>query len=229
VGKPTILPDNVSLREVSIFDAIASNKLFNNYVSDEIDTRIIRNIEWGSVAYLSNSIYGLCNKLNDDVVCDNNYNNNSSDYYTGSGGISNSVNRYGTYNYQGYLIDSLSTDRKVLFDKKSDIIASSTLNIYGVYDLKGGAKEMVMGVNHNLNIERKYYDLYNNVSSSTDIYNSILGDGTVEYGTLDNNFINRDDYLFIRGNLYDENGNIFKYSACNGDKNNKYTFRSVIS
>jgi hypothetical protein len=101
--------------------------------TNNIDTHMMKNTEWGAVAYLAQSTYGK----NAEITT-----NNDSNYYTGGG----SGNAYVT-----------------------NIGQSTTGNIYGIYDMSGGAYEYVMG---NLNsieksaglnpssINNKYIDIY---------------------------------------------------------------------
>ena len=97
------------------------------FISSEVDTHMSKNNEWGAVAYLTQSIYGRCA---DSTTCTEVGINNNKSYITGYGapaGSSSSVTN-GTYN------TSLGKD------------ASTTKNIYGIYDMSGGTLEYVMGV-----------------------------------------------------------------------------------
>ena len=109
--------------------------------TNNFDTHNIKNMEWGAVAYLTQSKYGRCT----DGVCNEIYLNNSSDYYTGrsGGSTSASVSTYGTYSYDDYLISS--SNSKTVKSSGSGTGASTTGNIYGVYDMSGGLYEQVMG------------------------------------------------------------------------------------
>ena len=110
---------------------------------------MLKNNEWGAVAYLTQSIYGRCSS---STSCSEVGINNNSSYVTGYGapaGSSSSVTN-GAYN------TNLGMD------------ASTTGNIYGVYDMSGGAYEYVMG-NYNNTIKNaqfttlpntKYYNVY---------------------------------------------------------------------
>ena len=99
------------------------------------DSHTIRNSEWGMVSYLSQSKYGKYGNSNYTGVNKEVYINNSTGFYTGrsggapSGSVDSSVN--GTYTYE---VDLNGTG------------ASTTGNIYGVYDMSGGSWEHVMGV-----------------------------------------------------------------------------------
>ena len=93
----TIKPDVQSLRSqnVSSFETniMAMNDSDNIYgFATTDDTHMMKNMEWGSVAYLSHSKYGINKEINI---------NNSSGYYTGRSGGSTSASptAEGTYKY----------------------------------------------------------------------------------------------------------------------------------
>ena len=112
------------------------------FVSSEVDTHMSKNNEWGAVAYLTQSIYGRCSN---STTCTEIGINNNNSYKTGYGakaGSSSSATN-GAYN------TTLGKD------------ASTTNNIYGIYDMSGGRYEYVMGV-------------YNNAKSSSG-FNSLPG------------------------------------------------------
>ena len=98
----TVKPNLSSLRSqtISSFETniIKMKNSGNQYgLSTSTDTHMIKNSEWGAVAYLSHSKYGTCA----DSTCKEVNINNSSDNYTGrSGGNSNSeYSLKGTYKY----------------------------------------------------------------------------------------------------------------------------------
>ena len=45
----------------------------------------------------------------------------------------------------------------------------------------------------------------------------------------DNYFIYDDNYIFVRGNLYNDSANIFSYNVSDGSSDSKYSFRVVLS
>ncbi|MDD3392866.1 MAG: hypothetical protein PHE54_04930, partial [Bacilli bacterium] len=122
----TIKPNLESLTNVSVSDFFKNIQKMEtrsnyNFDSSEVDIHMIKNSEWGAAAYLKQSIYGL-------GMTDIGINNNKSEI-TGCGaaagsGATSSCNTYET-----------STGR----------LASTTGNIYGVYDMSGGNREYVMG------------------------------------------------------------------------------------
>ena len=137
----SLVRNNVS----NFFFASRSMKQPNNsfgFVSSEVDTHMSKNNEWGAVAYLTHSIYGRCSN---STTCTEIGINNNNSYKTGYGakaGSSSSATN-GAYN------TTLGKD------------ASTTNNIYGIYDMSGGRYEYVMGV-------------YNNAKSSSG-FNSLPG------------------------------------------------------
>jgi len=198
-NSPTILADVSSLREQDISTQFTTSKVFQNYLSNNIDAHMLTNLEWGAVAYLTHSIYGLCN----GTSCQGVYINNSSDYYTGrSGGniagkvstettfynnselTTDSYNANGYYNYEGYMLDSSGA---VTTTKDITKVASTTGNVTGVYDMSGGGNDIVMGNMVDSNhvfypnssvtswdgssiLDSKYYDSY---SYGADSYNAL--------------------------------------------------------
>ena len=126
------------------------------------DSHMMKNSEWGIVAYLSQSKYGKYGNSDYSGANKEVYINNSSSYYTGrSGGgpggstpinemytSQESTEQYvgtGFYTYDDYLLD-YNTNTKGSKVSNKGTGASTTGNIYGVYDMSGGATEYVMGV-----------------------------------------------------------------------------------
>ena len=153
---PLVKPDVMSYRyaQVGTFESniMAMNESGNKYgfaLTD--DTHMMKNMEWGAVAYLSHSKYGINKEINI---------NNSESYYTGrSGGniggqtpingtytdqtSTEQYNSYGFYTYDGYLLNYNTNTKSSTKDMTK--IASTTGNIYGIYDMSGGTWEYVMG------------------------------------------------------------------------------------
>ena len=129
-----IKPNVTSLRYNSpsnFFFASRSMEQPNNsfgFVSTEVDTHMNKNNEWGAVAYLTQSIYGRCAS---SIACTEVGINNNSGYITGIGAAPGTSNTSSTTN---------------TYDTTVGMEASTTSNIYGIYDMNGGAWEYVMGV-----------------------------------------------------------------------------------
>ena len=154
-SNPTILPDVSSLRSQNISTQYITAKLFNSTtygITSNTDSHMMKNSEWGAVAYLSHSKYGINREV---------YINNSSLYYTGrSGGnvggstsinntytgqtSSTQYNNYGFYTWDGYLLNYNTNTKSSTRDLTK--VASTTGNITGIYDMSGGAWEYLMGI-----------------------------------------------------------------------------------
>ena len=145
---PRILPNVTSWRYNNvdyfwkvIYDMQISNNVYGLTTSrTNVDSHMITNMEWGAVAYLTNSKYGRCaNGSCVDVSINSVWDNSDggSNFYTyyttktGCGPISSESISYGT-TCNAYNTTLGQT-------------ASTTGNIYGVYDMSGGAQEYVMG------------------------------------------------------------------------------------
>jgi len=133
-----ILPNKVSLRNNNVSNFFYAGRSLeqvgNNYglVANEIDTHMMKNNEWGAVAYLTYSEFGRCT---DELVC--------TDI-----GINNNGSREDYSNITGYGAPAGSADAVTngVYNTALGMDASTTGNIYGVYDMSGGAAEYVMGV-----------------------------------------------------------------------------------
>ena len=119
------------------------------FVSSEVDTHMSKNNEWGAVAYLTQSIYGRCTS---STTCTEVGINNNGSYKTGYGAPAGSS-------------DSATNEA---YNTTRGKDASTTNNIYGIYDMSGGRYEYVMGVYNNSKSssgfnslpDSKYYNNY---------------------------------------------------------------------
>jgi len=166
------------------------------FESAEVDTHMSKNNEWGVVAYLTHSIYGRCTT---STTCTEIGINNNSSFITGYGSPAKTTldKNNGTYD------TDLGKD------------ASTTKNIYGIYDMSGGAAEFVMGV-YNKTIsgsgfnnlpDSKYYNNY----TTTSYQGHALAETA---GWYDNyNIVPSTSYpWFVRGGNYGNSGSgIFSF------------------
>ena len=115
------------------------------------DSHMMKNSEWGAVAYLSHSAYGI----NEEIRI-NNYRQSSSPYRTLTGCGASTTN------------ENLSDTCGITYGENTSYPQSTTDNISGVFDMSGGAWEYVMG-NYNNSTDTtffnalpasKYYDNY---------------------------------------------------------------------
>ena len=173
-------------------------------ITDDINNlnlHLIKNMEWGAVAYLSQSKYGK--RGNTDYTGNNLevYINNNSNYLTGYSG--------GAYNSE-----ASSSETYTYNNSTYGIGASTTGNVYGVYDMNGGAGEYVMGnqVDSNGNFtasssgnwspNSKYYDKYQYNEDSTSYSKGRFGDNIKEVSSWYNDTrtaLDATNSWFIRG------------------------------
>jgi hypothetical protein len=158
----------------------------SNHNLASLESSMLTNMQWGAVAYLTESVYGTCTGTKGSAVCTAQPQINSvSTYQTGCGPQSAGTTSSGTTcNYYNTTIGKL---------------ASTTQNIYGVYDMNGGAYEYVMGVTYDTAgtapyysnsgfaagtmPDAKYYDIYTygtTVSDAAAYTRGKLGDATKE-------------------------------------------------
>ena len=199
-----------------------ASKLFRstNYLTingaNGSDSHMMKNIEWGAVAYLKQSNYGL--------GITNIGENNNSNYITGCGSPagskqSSSCNAYNTTN---------------------GMQASTSGNITGVYDMSGGALENVMGNfykttgDSGLNVSvvpAEHIDIYSGNNESASHLGDALGETSGWYGDIasfvgsPSTWFNRGGYNFM--NL--DHIGIFNSYSSNGKGDNLYGFRVVLS
>ena len=224
---------------VSSWSRITISNIYDvckNYNS-ALNSHMMKNDEWGAVAYLSKSKYG---KQNEEVWI-----NNSGSYITGAAGNSASASsNTGTTN------DYTSTQ---------GVKASTTGTVHGVYDMSGGAYEHVAAYVNNgdssltsygsslVNGDSKTKNVYSKASSdnSTNNYNansSKYGDTVYETSRNSARPWNLSWYgdgssfpgiaapFFLRGGLFSNgtNAGVFYFSNDNGDSSSVGSFRPVL-
>lgn len=150
--------------------------------TSNLDSHLIKNTEWGAVAYLSRSIYGK-----NGEVWNNPYFNNKTNYSSITGLCGNESN-----GKDGATIDITKTCK---YNEVGGENASTTGNIYGVYDMAGGTWEYVAGIytagasNENRSKlwdpnNSKYVDKYTeNVGSQSTYYGNTNKYGDAVYET----------------------------------------------
>ena len=230
--KLQVKPGVSSWRYITIGNMYTVCKNYNS----TLNSHMMKNDEWGAVAYLSKSKYG---KQNEEVWI-----NNSGSYITGSAGNSASAgSNTGTTN------DYTSTQ---------GVKASTTGNVYGVYDMSGGAWEYVAGYVNNgngnltsygsslVNGDAKTKNVYSKASSdnNTNNYNANSGKyGDAVYETSANGntgngswygdysyFPYTGDPFFLRGGglSYGTGAGVFYFYNISGDGVSYYSFRPVL-
>ena len=250
---PTSKPNLLPLTNQNVSSQFTTSQMFGTTTyltstgASEVDAHMMKNIEWGAVAYLKQSKYGLGTT---DIGL-NNY--KSSPYLTGCGAASGS---------------SFSTTCNA-YNTTDGMSASTTGNITGIYDMSAYTGTYVMGVmqdNTGTNTpmsgssssynsgftgkiydsgnftqysgvafpNSKYYDLYAYGTSYTYDTRRILGDATGEvaswYGDY-SDFVYSAYPWFVRGSR--SNGptgaGVFTFHRYYGSPDPHFAFRSVLA
>ena len=125
------LPGVISWRYITIgesqYQCMQMSSNTNAYGWSSVNTHLIRNSEWGAVAYLCYSKYGAVPMENGAVKQGSGswyY-----DYYTGAGPKTDTTEQ----KYDDY------TNEQHGYNTENGQLASTTGNVYGVYDMSGGA------------------------------------------------------------------------------------------
>ena len=116
--------------------------------SSSTDSHMMKNSEWGAVAYLSQSKYGL-NGTN--IYINNvNLNNTTKSVYavTGCAGATEDASQVATTITE---LNNRTASGVYVWTQKSGTKASTTGTIYGIYDMSGGTWERTAGLVNNGN------------------------------------------------------------------------------
>ncbi len=150
-----VQPNVSSWRNITIGEAYDHSRAY----AQSLKSHMLKNSEWGAVAYLTHSKYG---RNGTEVTI-----NNNSNYLTGNAGET---------------IDASSSTNTNAYNTEKGVLASSTGNVYGIYDLSGGAWEYVAA----------YY-----AESSNLVNGSSFADGTSdEYSTAYTGVTVENDYKY---------------------------------
>jgi len=202
-----IKPNVESWRNIQVSKAFYTSYDYKR----NLESHLMKNTEWGAVAYLQHSKYG-----SETSVRHNNHSGNITGY---------AAKNEATCGYTGtnlecnrYCNDGSCNEP---YNTSIGYLASTTGNISGIYDMSGGTWEMVMGLmldqngnlisgkNDTLNSgfvgsltlsnsfltfenggvslpDSKYFDTYNYGTSEVDFQRGLFGDATKEMGPFGN-------------------------------------------
>jgi len=235
VSTVMIKPNVNRWRSANVLNFFTSiQNISSDYSLTNVDSHMIKNMEWGAVAYLKQSKYGL--GLTDIGI--NNHSNGGSDRKTGCGAPTGTTT---------------STECSP-YNTANGLLASTVGNVTGVYDMSGGSQEYNMGnmvdesgtfypsnSGFTTTPESKYYDKYVYDTYSVTHARGKLGDGTKEtlkkFESSDGGWYN--DYAsfpisssswFTRGDNYNSNdgGGVFAFSRYTGNANINITTRAIL-
>ena len=230
--KLQVVPGVSSWRSITISNAYDVCKSYNA----GLNSHMMKNDEWGAVAYLSKSKYG---KQNEEVWI-----NNSSSYITGSAGNSASAG------------ENEGTDTN--YTSTQGVKASTTGTVYGVYDMSGGAWERVAAYvnNENDNLtkygqslvsgDEKTKNVYikgsedtrqTNYNANASKYGDAVYETSGEYETSNGSWYINYSYFSYLGNPFFERGGgyrvaagagVFYFNGTSGSISSYYSFRPVL-
>ena len=210
-----VKPNVTSWRSMTIGEMYNKAKSY----STELKSHMLKNSEWGAVAYLTHSKYG---RNGTEVTI-----NNNSNYLTGNAGDSISAAASATTN---------------AYNTEKGVLASSTGNVYGISDLSGGAYEYVASYysgSSNLSngrqlvneTNREYVTTYDGTDVNT---NYKQGDATKEtkgWNGDDAYFVGSNYPFFLRGGSSGgtSNAGVFYFKNSRGNSNSAYGFRVCLA
>ena len=226
-----------SLPGIAPISSIDLNKMFvGSYdYSRNLDSHLLKNTEWGAIAYLAHSKYGMGNKN----IYINNYMNNDV-FKTGCVGNGPDTEESTTCQNQWYSTTGLN--------------GSTTGNITGVYDMSGCIGEMVSTYIEGYpgsstftsqmisTYNSKYFDVYSPSCAANNYTYRILGDATGEMGPISDLWVGSwyndsafgvdiNISTFIRGgySTADEGAGLFSSDSYNGTGYKYYGFRFALA
>ena len=210
--------------------------------TSNLNSHMMKNTEWGAVAYLSRSVYGK-----NGEVWNNPYYNNTINYSPITGLCGNETN--------GKDNATTNMSNTVKYNETGGGNASTTGNVYGIYDMAGGAWEYVAGYLSEItaltnyttlaSADSKYKDVYAGTSSARNTnYNANTGKyGDAVYETSNSgysstrswdssysNFPSSSDPVFFRGGhaFNGSSAGVFAFSYVTGGAGTLSSFRPVV-
>ena len=207
---PTIKPGVSSLRSITVANMYNTGKLFRStdYITsngiNQSDSHMMKNIEWGSVAYLKQSNYGL-------GITDIGINNNSS-YYTGGGS--------GT-SYKTNIGQSTTGNITVVYDMSG----GADEYVMGNYKKTAGYSGLTIST-----VPTQHIDIYSGTSASASHLGDALGETAGWYSDFAR-FLNSSNPWFGRGGGCDfgDNAGVFYFGDGTGEAGNSDGFRVALS
>ena len=231
-GNVKIIPNEISFTGIDVVTMFTKSQELS---TENNNAHMLKNTEWGAVAYLAQSQYGRNGTEISVNECENKI--------TGAGRGIGSETDNPIYNTT-YSVNSTTNlpEEDQQYKRKIGKLSSTTGNIYGVYDMSGGGNERVAGCisefeNTKFGIttgDNTYVDLYINPSDySSDYTGAITGDATNEtagWNGYASSFIYSYYPVFGRGGNYGMvgKGGIFCSGASDGDASDGCSFRVCL-
>ena len=127
-GTNMILPNQRSQGGLKVSRMFSRAQDIGKNLNMTLDSHMMKNTEWGATTYLAESKYG---RNGTEIAI-----NNSGNRITGTSGGNPGVS---------------STDATYVYNTTNGVLASTTGNVYGIYDMSGGVDEYVMGMYQDTN------------------------------------------------------------------------------
>ena len=207
---PTVKPGISSLTGITVSGMYSTGQLFRStdYLTtngvSSADSHMMKNIEWGAVAYLKQSIYGL-------GITDIGINSNSS-YYTGGGS--------GT-SYKTNIGQSTTGNITGVYDMSGGAYEY----VMGNYGKTKGSSGLTVS-----EVPAEHIDIYSGTSVSASHLGDALGE-TAGWYSDSVNFVYSSSPWFNRGGGYSggDNAGVFYFSYSSGGAITNSGFRVVLS
>ena len=208
---PTVKPGISSLRSITVSSMYSTGQLFRStdYLTtngvSSADSHMMKNIEWGAVAYLKQSIYGL-------GITDIGINSNSS-YYTGGGS--------GT-SYKTNIGQSTTGNITGVYDMSGGAYEY----VMGNYGKTKGSSGLTVS-----EVPAEHIDIYSGTSVSASHLGDALGETAGWYSDFAR-FVSSSHPWFVRGGYYvdRDSAGVFYFGAGTGeDDGDSRGFRVALS
>ena len=207
---PTVKPGVSSLRNITVANMYNTGKLFRStdYITsngiNQSDSHMMKNIEWGAVAYLKQSNYGL--GITGITINDN------SSFYTGGGS--------GT-SYKTNTEQSTSGNITGVYDMSGGAFEY----VMGNYNKTAGDSGLTVS-----GIPAEHIDIYSGTSVSASHLGDALGETAGWYINYADFVLSRHPWFSRGGNcLSGGDAGVFGFIYSTGEGYNSYGFRVVLS
>ena len=207
---PTVKPGISSLAGITVSSMYSTGLLFRltDYLTTNgvstADSHMMKNIEWGAVAYLKQSIYGL-------GITDITINSNDSIYTGGGTGTSYKTNT------------GQSTNGNIT--GVYDMSGGAVEYVMGNYNKAAGSSGLTVS-----GVPAEHIDIYSGTSVSASHLGDALGE-TAGWYSDNANFVNYSYPWFRRGGGYNfvDGAGVFNFCNLNGPQYWNFGFRVVLS
>ena len=206
ITAPTVKPGVASLRNITIANMYNASKLFRStdYLTtngaNESDSHMMKNIEWGAVAYLKQSIYGL--GITDVEESNSNYTGGGTgNAYKNNGGRSTTGNITGIYDMKEMIVEYMM----------------------GNYNKTAGSSGLTIST-----VPTEHIDIYSGYSVSASHLGDATGETAGWYSNY-KFFVDPNNPWFARAGRCSIGNNAGVFGFCTNTGEAGYSFRTVLA